>query len=200
MVINAHILILVKVAFVRGLLLLFVLHQINVIFPEFVILLLEFVRILPDLMVLVVMMEMFVHKQISVRLDLVLVVTPKYVLPKINVMFLEYVILLLEFVQIPTQLMELVVMMEMHAHKQISARLDLVLVAPDLMVLFVMMGIHVHKQISVRLDLVLVVAPKYVLPKINVMFLEYVILLMDLVQIPKQMMELVVMMQMHAHK
>jgi len=72
MVINAHKLILVKVAFVRGLLLLYVLHKINVISPEFVILLMEFVRILKDLMVLVVMMEMLVQNQISAFLDLVL--------------------------------------------------------------------------------------------------------------------------------
>jgi len=72
MVINAHKLILVKVAFVRGLLLLYVLHKINVISPEFVILLMEFVRILKELMVLVVMMEMLVQNQISAFLDLVL--------------------------------------------------------------------------------------------------------------------------------
>jgi hypothetical protein len=49
-----------------------VLRKINVIFPEFVMLLMEFVRILPDLMVLVVMMEMLVQNQISAFLDLVL--------------------------------------------------------------------------------------------------------------------------------
>jgi len=81
MVINAHKLILVKMAFVWDLILLYVLHKINVIFPELVILLLEFVQIPPYVMELVVMMEMDAHKRISVRLDLVLVVTPKYVLP-----------------------------------------------------------------------------------------------------------------------
>jgi hypothetical protein len=130
---------------------------------DYVILLLEIVTIPTQLMEFLVMMQVHVHYQIIVRLDLVLVPLKSVLL--LNSVVLDNVILLLEIVHFPTQLMELIVMMEMHAHKQISVRLDLVLVATLLIV-----------------------------SQINVIVLEHVILLLEIVHFPPKLMILVVMM------
>jgi len=121
------------------------------------------------MMELVVMMEMHAHYQIIVRLDLVLVPLKTVLLQ--NSVMLEYVILLLVIVHFPTQLMELVVMMEMHAHKEISVRLDLVLVATLLFVVNVIILDHVILLLEIvhprRMELV-VMMPPFVLLLIDV--------------------------------
>jgi len=95
---------------------------------EYVMQLLEVVQIPQNLMVLFVMIRIRVPYPVSVFLEFVRVLTKNHALAPINVMILEYVILLLDNVLIPNHLLVLVVVMEIYVQHLIIVLVDVVLV------------------------------------------------------------------------